>query len=118
MEHVVRSKCGFKSYCDIMSARYKSMGLRSKFMSPTTFRTWFRCWASHQDREFRKVCPGGDCEALACDGTAIGNVTLISASKTGLKIFRVPLESCRNQHDQSVYHLSVKHFKVYADLFL
>ena len=91
MEHVVRSKCGFKSYCDIMSARYKSMGLRSKFMSPTTFRTWFRCWASHQDREFRKVCPGGDCEALACDGTAIGNVTLISASKTGLKIFRVPL---------------------------
>ena len=74
IEHVVHSKCGFKSYCNIMSARYKSMGSKEKFMSATTFRAWWRCWASLQNREFRKQCFGGDCDALACDGTAIGKI--------------------------------------------
>ena len=43
-------------------------------MSPPTFRQWFRCWASHQNIEFREQCPQcrDNIEVVGCDGTAIG----------------------------------------------
>ena len=76
VEHVLKTKCSFTAYVELMDATYKRLGHTEKFMSAPSFRHWFKCWASYQHREFRKPCFGcGDkIEALASDGTMIGNL--------------------------------------------
>ena len=78
VEMVLKAKCSFTAYTEIMNDGYKRLGRSKKFMCPKTFRNWFWCWASHQGREFRKSCfaCGDKVEAVASDGTMIGNIFL------------------------------------------
>ena len=78
---VIRSKCSFKSFCDLMTATYLRANQSSRgFMDQKTFIQWWFSWASHQDIEFRQVCQwcGPDPEVLAADGTKIGISTHMS----------------------------------------
>ena len=71
---IMKTKCSFHAFCELKKDDYVGGCRQLKFMSAPTFRYWFRCWASHQDREFREQCQGcGDnISVLGCDGTAIG----------------------------------------------
>ena len=58
---VIRSKCSFKSFCDLMTATYLRANQSSRgFMDQKTFIQWWFSWASHQDIEFRQVCRAPD----------------------------------------------------------
>ena len=75
---VMKIKCNFAAYCDIMSTRYKYRNIYSKpFMSPKSYRKLFFSWASHQRIDFRSACHwcGSTPKVLACDATKIGIIS-------------------------------------------
>jgi hypothetical protein len=76
VSRVKRSRISFTSFCNEMTDTYKSNYLSSaKFMSRSTFVSWFFSWAATMNIDFRRsIDPwcGYSPNILACDGTHIG----------------------------------------------
>ena len=73
---IKRSRISFTAFCNEMTDIYRSNSLSSaKFMSRSTFVSWFFSWAGGMKIDFRSwVDPwcGHSPKILACDGTHIG----------------------------------------------
>ena len=76
VEAVRKTRCSFTSLCNEMTRRYQTTNIMAgPFMSPNNFISWFFCWISAFQINFRKErnpwC-GSKPPILACDGTHIG----------------------------------------------
>ncbi|XP_066918896.1 uncharacterized protein [Clytia hemisphaerica] len=80
-------KSNFSAFCKHVDGVYKRNRSTKPFLTSKTFGKVFFSWASHQPREFRKLCPwcGDSPKILACDGTKIGimhqNLAIIPIDK-------------------------------------
>ena len=76
VEAVRNTRCSFTSFCNEVTRRYQTTNIMAgPFMSPNNFISWFFCWISAFQIDFRKErdpwC-GSKPPILACDGTHIG----------------------------------------------
>ena len=75
VEAVRNTRCSFTSFCNEMTRRYQTTNIMAgPFMSPNNFISWFFCWISAFQIDFRKECDpwcGSKPPILACDGTHI-----------------------------------------------
>ncbi len=60
---IKRSQFTLRDFCDIMTHQYRDRHPEATaFMSPLTFREWWRGWASRRGIESIPPCPGDECQ--------------------------------------------------------